>query len=53
MRIFLTGSTGFVGSNLAHVFSERHSADVVAPAHEDVDLTDAATRSNTAPTEAA
>jgi dTDP-4-dehydrorhamnose reductase len=42
MRIFLTGSTGFVGSNLAHVFSERHSADVVAPAHEDVDLTDAA-----------
>ncbi|HEY3728221.1 MAG TPA: sugar nucleotide-binding protein [Solirubrobacteraceae bacterium] len=42
MRIFLTGSTGFVGSNLAHVFSERHSAEVVAPAHEDVDLTEAA-----------
>jgi dTDP-4-dehydrorhamnose reductase len=41
VRIFLTGATGFVGSNLAHVFA-RHGAEVVAPGHEAVDLTDAA-----------
>lgn len=40
MRIFLTGATGFVGSNLAHVFAERHGAEVVAPGHEHLDLTD-------------
>jgi dTDP-4-dehydrorhamnose reductase len=40
MRIYLTGATGFVGSNLAHVFSERHGAEVVAPGHEHVNLTD-------------
>lgn len=39
MRIYLTGASGFVGSNLAHVFSER-DAEVVAPGHEHVDLTD-------------
>jgi dTDP-4-dehydrorhamnose reductase len=42
MRIWLTGASGFVGSNLAHVFAERHGAEVVAPGHADVDLTDAA-----------
>ena len=40
MRIFLTGASGFVGSNLAHVFAHGHGAEVVAPAHAHVDLTD-------------
>ena len=39
MRIYLTGATGFVGSNLAHVFG-AHGAEVVAPGHAHVDLTD-------------
>src|SRR4051794_13768648 len=39
MRVFLTGASGFVGSNLRHVF-ERHGADVVAPGHAELDLTD-------------
>jgi dTDP-4-dehydrorhamnose reductase len=38
-RVYLTGASGFVGSNLARVF-ERHGAEVVAPGHADVDLTD-------------
>jgi dTDP-4-dehydrorhamnose reductase len=42
MRIYLTGGSGFVGSNVARVFSERHGADVFAPSHADVDLVDAA-----------
>ncbi len=33
MRIYLTGASGFVGSNLAHVFAHQHGAEVVAPAH--------------------
>jgi dTDP-4-dehydrorhamnose reductase len=41
MRIYLTGASGFVGSNLAYVFGERYGAEVVAPGHEHVDLTDA------------
>jgi len=40
MRIFVTGAGGFVGSNLAHVFAQRHGADVIAPSHDTVDLTD-------------
>ena len=39
MRIYLTGASGFVGSNFAHVFAQR-AAEVVAPGHEHVDLTD-------------
>jgi dTDP-4-dehydrorhamnose reductase len=39
MRIYLTGASGFVGSNLAHVFAQEHAAEVVAPGHEHVDLT--------------
>jgi dTDP-4-dehydrorhamnose reductase len=39
MRIYLTGASGFVGSNLAHVFAS-HGAEVVAPGHEHVDLTE-------------
>ena len=38
MRIYLTGASGFVGSNLAHVFAHEHGAEVVAPGHDDVDL---------------
>jgi dTDP-4-dehydrorhamnose reductase len=38
MRIYLTGASGFVGSNPAHVFADGHGAEVVAPA-QDVDLT--------------
>ena len=40
MRIYLTGASGFVGSNLAHVFAREHGAEVVAPGHEHVELTD-------------
>jgi dTDP-4-dehydrorhamnose reductase len=42
VRIYLTGASGFVGSNLAHTFALRHGAEVVAPGHEHVDLTDEA-----------
>jgi dTDP-4-dehydrorhamnose reductase len=41
MRIYVTGASGFVGSNLAHVFANRHDAEVIAPGHDHVDLTDA------------
>jgi dTDP-4-dehydrorhamnose reductase len=40
VRIYLTGASGFVGSNLAHVFTREYGAEVVAPGHEHVDLTD-------------
>jgi dTDP-4-dehydrorhamnose reductase len=39
MRIYLTGASGFVGSNLARVF-EAHGAEVVRPSHGEVDLVD-------------
>ena len=42
MRLWVTGASGFVGSNLVHVFAERHGAEVVAPRHADVDVADAA-----------
>jgi dTDP-4-dehydrorhamnose reductase len=42
MRVYLTGGSGFVGSNVARVFAERHGAEVIAPSHADVDLVDAA-----------
>jgi dTDP-4-dehydrorhamnose reductase len=41
MRVFLTGASGFVGSNLAYVFGELHGAEVVAPGHEQIELMDA------------
>ena len=40
MRVYLTGSSGFVGSNVARVFAE-HGAELVTPGHDDIDLTDA------------
>ncbi len=41
MRVFVTGASGFVGSNLVHVFAERHGAEVIAPGREEVDVADA------------
>jgi dTDP-4-dehydrorhamnose reductase len=41
MRVLLTGASGFVGSNLAHVFGGR-GADLIAPSHAELDLTDGA-----------
>jgi len=38
-RVFLTGASGFVGSNVAAVL-RRHGVDVVAPTHGELDLTD-------------
>lgn len=40
MRIWLTGASGFVGSNLRAVF-ERRGATVACPARAEVDITDA------------
>jgi dTDP-4-dehydrorhamnose reductase len=40
VRVWVSGGSGFVGSNVVKVFTERHGADVVAPAHHEVDLTD-------------
>jgi dTDP-4-dehydrorhamnose reductase len=40
MRIYLTGASGFVGSNLRHVFAKHHDAEVLAPGHGEVELTD-------------
>lgn len=37
----MTGGSGFVGSNVVRVF-EAHGAELIAPGHEDVELTDAA-----------
>ncbi|HEX2102921.1 MAG TPA: sugar nucleotide-binding protein [Solirubrobacteraceae bacterium] len=40
MRVFLTGASGFVGSNFARVFDAR-GAELVRPGRDDVDLVDA------------
>jgi nucleoside-diphosphate-sugar epimerase len=31
VRVYLTGASGFVGSNLAYVFAHEQGAEVVAP----------------------
>jgi dTDP-4-dehydrorhamnose reductase len=41
VRVYLTGASGFVGSNIARVFAER-GAELIRPGHEDVDLTSGA-----------
>ena len=33
MRAYVTGGTGFVGSNIVKVFAERHGATVHCPVH--------------------
>jgi dTDP-4-dehydrorhamnose reductase len=33
VRVYLTGATGFVGSNVARVFGERHGAELFCPVH--------------------
>jgi dTDP-4-dehydrorhamnose reductase len=40
VRVYLTGASGFVGSNLAHVLA-THRVEVIAPGHDQVELTDA------------
>jgi dTDP-4-dehydrorhamnose reductase len=42
VRVYLTGASGFVGSNVAGVF-EAHGAELAAPSHSEVDVTDART----------
>ena len=32
VRIYLTGASGFVGSNLTYIF-ERRGAEVIGPSH--------------------
>jgi dTDP-4-dehydrorhamnose reductase len=39
VRVFLTGASGFVGSNLAAVFA-AHGAELACPSHAELDLTD-------------
>jgi len=39
VRVYLTGASGFVGSNVARVF-EGHGAELAAPGHREVDVTD-------------
>jgi dTDP-4-dehydrorhamnose reductase len=39
VRVYVTGASGFVGSNVARVF-EAHGAELAAPGHREVDVTD-------------
>jgi dTDP-4-dehydrorhamnose reductase len=39
VRVYLTGASGFVGSNVARVF-EAHGAELATPRHSEVDVTD-------------
>jgi len=40
MKVMVTGGSGFVGSNVAHVLA-RHDAEVLAPGHGELEVTDA------------
>jgi dTDP-4-dehydrorhamnose reductase len=40
VRVYVTGGSGFVGAHVGRVF-EAHGAEVTAPRHADVDVTDA------------
>jgi dTDP-4-dehydrorhamnose reductase len=39
VRVYVTGASGFVGSNIARVF-EANGAELATPSHGDVDVTD-------------
>jgi dTDP-4-dehydrorhamnose reductase len=39
VRVYVTGASGFVGSNIARVF-EAHGAELAMPSHGEVDVTD-------------
>ncbi len=39
MRVFVTGGSGFVGSHVMRIF-EGHAAEVAAPRHAELDVTD-------------
>jgi dTDP-4-dehydrorhamnose reductase len=39
MRVYVTGASGFVGSNVTRVF-EAHGAELATPSHREVDVTD-------------
>ena len=42
MRVFVTGGSGFVGAHVLRVF-QAHGAELLAPGHAEVDVTDART----------
>jgi uncharacterized protein YbjT (DUF2867 family) len=37
MRVWVTGASGFVGSNVVRVFADRHGAQVRGPSRGEVD----------------
>jgi dTDP-4-dehydrorhamnose reductase len=39
VRVYVTGGSGFVGAHVVRVF-EAHGAEVAAPRHAEVDVTD-------------
>jgi dTDP-4-dehydrorhamnose reductase len=43
VRVWVSGGSGFVGSNVVKLFIEHHGAEVIAPPHGEVDLADAGT----------
>jgi dTDP-4-dehydrorhamnose reductase len=41
LKVWVTGASGFVGSNIVRVLGELHGAEVLGPARTEVDVTDA------------
>jgi dTDP-4-dehydrorhamnose reductase len=41
VKVWVSGASGFVGSNVARVFAQRHGAEVRGPSHAALDVTDA------------
>ncbi|HMI72548.1 MAG TPA: sugar nucleotide-binding protein, partial [Solirubrobacteraceae bacterium] len=40
MKVWVTGASGFVGSNVVRVLGELHGAEVLGPSRAEVDVTD-------------